>query len=485
MDDSGSAIDGNASDPNLIEQLPEIVNIVEDGDLILDVTFENSKDTIRTARAAQSKLLSRDSQPAPKKKTRLGFRVSLKALKTQSKYFERLLTDTRFKEAKDISSAFAALSVRNVKPETAEAKELPWIKIQDDDQATQYAHREGAFGDLLRILHGKEVVTKFTMFTMLFVTTLAVLADRFDCTSAVSKFLVAGMRFKWPVTNRKSTRDEPLVMSRSNEDVLRQKILVSWLLNQPARFQAATKEIIMNGSCRWSSFAQDDEFSDATWWYLQDGIEQELQYRRQCILNTIASVQQHFITLYTSRTRQCKLGYDSSAACDSYQLGEIFKFLTNKNLMFLVDFSPASLDSIADTSLLQIDIILATLRQFPSYQIDKNHTNCGMRTRILPILDFILGLLSANSVPITRNTWKSNRQAVAWMPPDTEGKDKPEVAPFRFTRSLAGDQRLRFENALGADKFAKDVFTAPSWDWTAEDQVHDDLPSTTPRWSLR
>ncbi|KAI1471315.1 uncharacterized protein F4812DRAFT_413535 [Daldinia caldariorum] len=484
MDDSGGASDANASEPNLTEKLPEVVNITQGGDLILDVTFENSKDTIRTARVAQSKLFSRDSQPAPKRKARLGFRVSLKELKTQSKYFERLLTDSRFKEAKDISSAFAALSVRSVKPETAEAKELPWIKIQDDDQATHYAHREGAFGDLLRILHGKEVVTKFTMS---FVTTLAVLADRFDCASAVSKYLVAGTRFKWPVTNRKPARDESVVMSRSNEDILRQKILVSWLLNQPARFQAATKEIIMNGSCRWSSFAQDDESSDATWWYLQDGLEQELQYRRQCILNTIASVQRHFLALYTSRTRQCKLGYDSSAACDSYQLGEMFKFLMHKNLLFPVDFSPGSLDSIADTSLLQIESVLATLRQCPSYQIDKNHTNCGLRTRVLPILDFILGLLSANSVPITRSTWRSNRQAVAWMPPegDAEGKGKQEARPFRFTRSLAGDQRLRFENALGADKFARDVFTAASWDWTAEDQGYDDLPSTTPRWSLK
>lgn len=211
---------------------------------------------------------------------------------------------------------------------------------------------------------------------------------------------------------------------------------------------------------------------------------EELQFRRQCILNTIASVQRHFLQLYTSRTRQCKLGYDSSAACDSYQLGEIVKFLTNKNLMFLVDFSPASLDSIADTSLLQVDSIIATLKQCPSYQIDKNHTNCGLRTRIGPILDFIQGLLSANSIPITRNTWKNNRQAVVWLSSDPESKTPADAKPFSFTRSLAGDQRFRFENALGAEKFAKDVFTASSWDWTAEDQLYE-RPSTTPKWGLK
>ncbi|KAI1205077.1 uncharacterized protein F4807DRAFT_295165 [Annulohypoxylon truncatum] len=482
MGDSSSAPDSEPLDPNPAGKLPEVISIVNNGDLILDVIFENSKDTIRSTRVAQSKLPSLEPQLAPKKKARLAFRVNLQVLKSQSKYFERLLTDSRFKEAKDISTAFASLKLKNIKPETAEVNELPWIEIRDDDQATQYAHREGALSDLLRILHGKEVATK--QITMSFVTTLAVLADRFDCAPAVSKCLVGGLKFKWPVTNRKPLKDEVSVMSRNNEDILRQKILVSWLLGQPARLQAATKEIVMNGSCRWSPFAEDDGASDATWWYLQDGLEQELQYRRQCILNTIASIQRHFLKLYTSRTRQCKLGYDSSAACDSYQLGEMFKFLTNKNLLFLVDFSPGSLDSIADTSLLQIETVISTLRQCPSYQIDKNHTNCGLRTRILSILDFIQGLLSATSIPINRNLWKANRQSVAWLPPEGEAKKPVETEPFRFTRSLAGDQRLRFENALGAEKFAKDVFTASSWDWTAEDQVQD-LPSTTPRWSLK
>ncbi|KAI2463210.1 hypothetical protein F4781DRAFT_437675 [Annulohypoxylon bovei var. microspora] len=483
MVDSSLAPDSEPLDPNPVGKLPEVISIVEDGDLILDVIFENSKDTIRSTRVAQSKLLSREPRPALKKRARLAFRVSFKVLKGQSKYFEKLLTDSRFKEAKDISSALATLKLRNIKPEAAEVKELPWVEIRDDDQATQYAHRDGAFSDLLRILHGKEVVTK--QITMSFVTTLAVLADRFDCTPAVSKSVAAGLKFKWPITSRKPLRDEVSVMSRNNEDILRQKILVSWLLDQPARLQAATKEIIMNGSCRWSPFAEDDERSDATWWYLQDGLEQELQYRRQCILNTIASVQSHFLKLYTSRTRQCKLGYDSSAACDSYQLGEIFKFLTNKNLMFLVDFSPGSLDSIGDTSLLQIETVISTLKQCPSYQIDKNHTNCGLRTRISPILDFIHGLLSANSIPIVRNLWKTNRQSAAWLPPEGGGKTPAEDKPFLFTRSLAGDQRLRFENALGADMFARDVFTASSWDWTAEDQAQDNRPSTTPKWGLR
>ncbi|CAJ2511678.1 Uu.00g073030.m01.CDS01 [Anthostomella pinea] len=487
MDDSSGAPDGeSSSDPSTRVRLPEVVTIASNGDIILDVTFENSKDTVVAARRALPKLASQEPQPVPKARVRLAFRVDLGVLKGQSKYFEKLLGDARFRETKDILSAFAALSVRNIKPSTADAQELPWVKIHDDDEATHYANRDGAFADLLRILHGQEVATKVV--SMPFVSTLAVLADRFDCTGAISKYISTGLKFKWPVTSRKPVRDEVSSMSRNNENILRQKILVSWLLNQPGKFQAATRELIMNGSCRWRSFnEEEDESSDATWWYLQDGLEQELQYRRHGVLNTIASVQRHFMSLYASRTQQCKLGYDSSAACDSYQLGEMFKFLTKKNLMFLVDFSPGSYDTITDTALLQVDAVLSTLRQCPSYQIDKNHTNCGLRTKMLPVLDFIQGLLSANSVPISRGAWKGNRRATAWMPSDGEdAKTQDEGEPFRYTRSLAGDQRLRFENAMGADKFAKDVFTAPSWDWTADDQGQEGLRfSSTPKWSWR
>ncbi|KAI1110154.1 hypothetical protein F5Y14DRAFT_370697 [Nemania sp. NC0429] len=523
MEDSGGAADGGdpSSEPSRSGERPEVIVISEHGDVVLDATFQNSKDTIRSARKAaaaaaqaQPRHPSRGGEPRaqppppPRARVRLAFRVDLAVLKRQSKYFDKLLGDAHFREANDVSAAFAALSARGVRPGDADARDLPWIRIHDDDEATSYAYREMAFADLLRILHGFDAKTSQSQITMSFVTTLAVLADRFDCAAAVSRYVATGLKFKWPLTNRRPLRDETATaavagfsgMTRANENVLRQKILVSWLLNQPAKFQAATRELILNGSCQWSSFGEaEDETTSATWWYLQDGLEQELQYRRNCILNTLASVPRHFLALYTSgrggggpAARQCKLGYDSSVACDSYQLGEMFKFLTNKGLLFAVDFSPGSLDAVADTALLPIDHVLAALRQCPAYQIDKNHTNCGLRTRMLPILDFLHGLLSANSIPVSRAAWKGQRAAHAWMPVavaagkggEEEGEEGGERKPFRFTRSLAGDQRFRFENTLGADQFARDVFTASSWDWTAEDQGVDHT-STTPKWSFR
>lgn len=289
MEDSGGgAPDGGdpSSEPSRGERQPEVIVISEHGDVMLDVTFQNSKDTIRSARKtahAQPRHAGRGEPqpPLPKAKVRLAYRVDLAALRGQSKYFDRLLGDSHFKEANDIASALASLALKNVNPRDAAVADLPWVEIRDDDEATSYAYREMAFADLLRILHGRDAETSQAQITMSFVTTLAVLADRFDCAAAVSKYVATGLKFKWPVTNRgKPVRDEGVAgfhgMSRANENVLRQKILVSWLLNQPGKFQAATRELIMNGSCQWSSFGEEtDETASATWWYLQDGLERK------------------------------------------------------------------------------------------------------------------------------------------------------------------------------------------------------------------
>ena len=196
----------------------------------------------------------------------------------------------------------------------------------------------------------------------------------------------------------------------------------------------------------------------------------ELQYRRECILNTIASVQRHFLQLYTSRERQCKLGYDSSAACDSFQLGQLLRFLMSKGLLFLVDFSPISLEAVPDTSMVDMDELLVTLRQCPSYQVDKHHTNCGPRIRVEPVLDYIRTMLSANVVAIPLADWKRRRADVSWVvaqaPGDVDEESKERT--FLFTRSLSNDQRLRYEGSIFADRMAKKLFTAESWDWTPE-----------------
>ncbi|ROW03752.1 hypothetical protein VMCG_05416 [Cytospora schulzeri] len=505
--------DGDSSPPTSSD-LPTVIIIAPKGDVLLEVTFETSKSTLQATRKALPKPRPGQREPPPpqpllKPQIHLAYRVDLDTLKKHSKYFTNLLGDTRFQEARTIESRFKDLSLRGEKPSDLDPEHLPRVSITDDDEATRSAGREDVFRDMLRVLHGGGIVTRPV--TILYVATLAVMADRFACTAAVSRYLGTGLKFKWPATplpKPSGEVDGMASLSPAAEEVLRQKILVSWLLDQPVRFQAATKELVLFGSHRWSAEGAEEEDEDAEngsrsmadaatasrqealWWYLPDELEEELHYRRTLILRTLASIPSHFIRLYSSRTRQCKLGYDSSSACDSYQLGEMVKFLTSKNLLFLVNFAPSPSSSSADDdgwvkdfAAVDVNSITATLKQTPGYQIDKHHTHCGLRTRILPILEYVRTMLSSNAVPLSLQGWKKDRTATTWQKSpggdgmhrrkdfDTgkAGKDNDRI--FRFTRSVATDQRLKYEGAMAADSIARQFFLAEQWDWTPEEDA--------------
>lgn len=77
-------------------------------------------------------------------------------------------------------------------------------------------------------------------------------------------------------------------------------------------------------------------------------------------------------------------------------------------------------------------------------------------------------MLSSNVISIPRSAWKKNRAATSWMPSAEDAESKEDGNVFRYTRSVAGDQRLRFEGAMASDRMARELFTAKSWDWTPE-----------------
>lgn len=247
-------------------------------------------------------------------------------------------------------------------------------------------------------------------------------------------------------------------------------------------------------------------------------LQEELHHRRQLILRTLASIPSHFLALYASRpragtapVRQCKLGYDTSAACDSFQLGETVKFLVAKHLLFLTNFSASSRDQIKDFAAVDVHSILAALKQCPNYQIDRNHTNCGMRTRLMPILEYVASMLSANIVPLNLAGWKRDQKRTSWASSGEntdDGEPRKSASPFAakkdfvvtngndegprpekgrvflFTRSVASDQRLRHEGAMAAERIARDLFTADDWNWTPEEGIPARI-STTPFLGLK
>ncbi|KAM3526664.1 hypothetical protein MY4038_006707 [Beauveria bassiana] len=468
-----ASADGEGSDSTTADGR-RVVNVAVDGDIVLDVTFETSLETLRKHRRAEAAALRKTRAPSQQlppassgTRVRVAYRLSLEVLKRSSKYFANLLSNSKFCEAEAISSAHATLRSMRIPLKEAAVDDLPWVAVADDDDATKAAGREAAFEDMMRILHRKPV--KEIRATMSYATTMAIIADRFDCVAIVARALNTDLKFKWPLTSTKPLVDDA-GRPTDVEPALRQKILVSWLLGQPLRLQQSSRELIIRGSSHWSVYHEPETASTAAWWNLPDGIENELQYRRECILNTIASVQKHFVDLYSSRERQCKMGYDSSAACDSFQLGQMIKFLVSKNLLFLVDYSAASINAVPDASSVNIEGLLVTLRQCPNYQIDKNHTNCGPRVRLGPILDYMQSMLSASVVSLSHADWTNRRETASWATgdgSDTAG-DGEQDKTFLFTRSVANDQRLRYEGALYVDKMAKRLFTSETWNWTPE-----------------
>lgn len=187
----------------------------------------------------------------------------------------------------------------------------------------------------------------------------------------------------------------------------------------------------------------------------------ELLFRRECVLETIQSLQSHFLNLYSSRERQCKLGYDSSAECDLYQLGQMLRFFkrigtvsVQGNLIATSDPPEPYEGDIFD--------ILDSLRQAPEYQIDKNHNHCGLRTRIMPLLDLINFSL-AQEVGICLHCWQDCRHDYAYS---------LVKRPLIWRKDSAGAGMIQqyktrqTQNHLFKHLDARDLFMATERHWT-------------------
>lgn len=154
--------------------------------------------------------------------------------------------------------------------------------------------------------------------------------------------------------------------------------------------------------------------------------------RREYILETIGSIQSHFIGLYSSKKIQCKLGYGNSKECDSFQLGEMIRFFLRKGLLHLQSTLVATEDSRSYSG--NIQDLLARLRECPAYQIDPFHSHCGLRSRLLPLLYNIkpftgtgINLLGWNKDRV-RESWLDNPTGGTWSPQIKSAKTQPDIS---------------------------------------------------------
>jgi hypothetical protein len=239
----------------------KVTEIKVNGDVILDVTFENTTlcDKSIPSDALQKLRISKSSIPSP----RMFYRVQLETLKKHSKYFAHLLGSDVFGEGRTTKDAFSRLAELNLNPSEVDADKLPVIKLVDEDFATRTMGREYVFRDMLRLIHGSGHLTK--PISMIYLSVLVVEADRFDCLSTVARyFTTTFINFKYPLT-----------LDRSTEEILRQKILIFYRTGQAMRLASATKELILLGSLRWVGLDDPQGYTTA-WWDLPDGLEGRL-----------------------------------------------------------------------------------------------------------------------------------------------------------------------------------------------------------------
>lgn len=253
----------------------KIVEIRATGDVILDVTFENTNACTKSipSDAIQKLRASRAAIPS----ARVFYRVRLETLKKHSKYFTHLLGSDVFGEGRTITDIFSGLAQSNLKPSEVEPARLPRIQIVDEDDATRTMGREEVFRDMLQIIHGAEHLMK--PININYLSILVVMADRFDCSAPIARYVTGTFGgFKYPQT-----------LDNSAEEVLRQKILIFYRTNQAARLAAATKELILRGSSRWTTYNENSTFS-TSWWDLPDGLEGMLQ--PTIVQNTVSDILQ-------------------------------------------------------------------------------------------------------------------------------------------------------------------------------------------------
>ena len=185
----------------------------------------------------------------------------------------------------------------------------------------------------------------------------------------------------------------------------------------------------------------------------------ELICRRDCVVETINSLQVYVVKLYTSKERQCKLGYDSSPQCDSFQLGEMIRFF-NRIGTLRMQSTIYDIGS-PEPGVGDIEHLIVLLRQCPQYQIDRNHTHCGIRTRLIPALDIILALIGSD-VGICRQCWVDDRANYRWS-------EQVRAGAWTVRKGSTRSRRGRDERGCKVGHAqAKALFTASSRDWTSE-----------------
>ena len=418
----------------------ELLLVAPSGDLILDVSQEEGSQ-------------------------QYSYRVDSKILQQNSKYFENLLSD-RFSEGQKLAAALKDLKLAgHASLEDAPIERLPRIPIVNAGRIaiSKASSIRNLVADFLRAIHGLDLAVSNPPVAN--IANLAVVADRFDAADCMARY-VQKKKFLQLTEAKSKGRASPVL----TEERVRQKLLIGLLLDHPSWVTRYSKYLIIRDSSQWQPDVVEDH-TKALWWDIPNGLEDEMIQRREYTLETINSLQAHFLRLYTSGDRQCKLGYDTSLQCDSFQLGEMIRFFTKIDTLRM----QGKIYDNTEPTYYQGDTerLLSTLRQTSSYQVDSNHAHCGLRVRIMPLLDLLqdhLSLSTGNSdIGICGDCWAGHRSEYAWslakrpvlwtVPRHLSTSRAPTNGAAKRQQNMPG-------GCLGRHLAVRDLFMAVERNWT-------------------
>ncbi|KAJ8112590.1 hypothetical protein OPT61_g5075 [Boeremia exigua] len=397
---------------------------------------------------------------------RYSYRVDSKTLQQNSRYFENLLSE-RFSEGKKLAAALSDLKLAgHASLEGAPLDCLPRVSIINAGRIaiSKASSIQNLVADFLRAIHGLDLAVPNPPVPN--IANLAVVADRFDAVECVARYVQRKKFLQLTEAKSKGRANAALT-----EERVRQKLLIGLLLDHLPWVTRYSKYLIIRDSVQWRPDAVEDH-TKALWWDIPNGVEDEMIQRREYVLETINSLQAHFLRLYTSGDRQCKLGYDTSLQCDSFQLGEMIRFFTKIDTLRM----QGKIYDNTEPTYYQGDIerLLSTLRQTSSYQIDSNHAHCGLRVRLMPLLDTLQDHLSlstgSSDAGICGECWASHRPEYAWSlakrPVLWTVPRHLSTSRTVATNGSAKRQQNMPGGCLGRHLAVRDLFMAVERNWT-------------------
>ncbi|EEP78014.1 predicted protein [Uncinocarpus reesii 1704] len=288
------------------------------------------------------------------------FRTSSAILRKSCDYFQVLLDPTKFQEGRTFLESKKRLEARYGSVESAlyQAKidELPEFTLELPPLSPKVT-RHALLCDFFALLataedddpaSGQALYEDIAKRPIFFLASLVALLDRYGALHLFKRAMSIENTDDGPcvMPERRRLRDRLRTFRSHEEERLREVVFLAYSIHDQKAFAFLTHRLVVDGSRMWRRIVDEGQSGIPIWWQLPGVIEQELEFRNQCILDTISDYQSHLLCAFgastttskqkttslpsTKRELQCRRVYENSRACDSFHLGEMIHFFSTR-----------------------------------------------------------------------------------------------------------------------------------------------------------